>query len=62
LYNELESLTDSDINVIQHNKGKQEHLAYRGASIMAQSLEKGLWLSKADYDEQGPLIVHRKFL
>jgi len=57
LYNELKLLGDGHINIIQHD-GKQ---AYRGASMISKLLEKQLYLSRDEYNEHGPSIVHRKF-
>ncbi len=37
LFSELKCLTKSNINIIQYDKGGQEHLAHRGESILAQS-------------------------
>jgi hypothetical protein len=37
------------------------HSAWLGGSILGSlSVMSTMWISKADYDENGPLIVHRK--
>ena len=40
---------------------ERAHAAWLGGSILASlSVMKQMWISKAEYDENGPLIVHRK--
>ena len=39
----------------------EKYSAWVGGSIMATCLDnQSLWLSKEEYDEEGPSIVHRK--
>ena len=49
------------IKIIQDNPGFREHTAWVGGSIVAiLSVFKKWWISKQEYDETGPSIVHRK--
>ncbi|CAK8696029.1 unnamed protein product [Clavelina lepadiformis] len=56
----LPHLTESDIKV--HAYPKRQYATWRGAALMTSlHSSRGRWMTKADYDEYGPTIVHRKF-
>ena len=40
---------------------ERAHAAWLGASILGSlAVMQGMWITKEEYDENGPLIVHRK--
>lgn len=51
---------NTQVNVIAAPERK--YLSWIGASKFAASLSPGKWISKQDYDESGPSIVHHKYL
>jgi actin-related protein len=39
---------------------ERKHAAWIGGSILGSIMGAPMWISKAEYDESGPTIVHRK--
>ena len=61
----------ASLNVFQHKVAtlctqvlaipERKHAAWLGGSILGSlSVMPSMWISKEEYDENGPLIVHRK--
>eukprot|EP01130_Rhizamoeba_saxonica_P004856 TRINITY_DN1970_c0_g1_i1.p1 TRINITY_DN1970_c0_g1~~TRINITY_DN1970_c0_g1_i1.p1 ORF type:complete len:288 (-),score=28.29 TRINITY_DN1970_c0_g1_i1:47-910(-) len=57
LEQELKALTTTTINIIAPSN--RIHSAWIGGSYLAQNLHEH-WITKQEYDESGPSIVHRK--
>ena len=52
----------SDVRQV-HAPPERKHAAWLGGSILgALAVMDQMWISKEEYDENGPLIVHRKCL
>jgi hypothetical protein len=60
LNEELEKRKKHDINIFNYTEGGQEYLAFRGASILSTTLDQTTWISKQEYHDHGPTIVHKK--
>lgn len=58
---ELTSLAPSSMSVKVHAPPERKYSVWIGGSILASlSTFQQLWISKQEYDESGPSIVHRK--
>ena len=61
LKKELDSLAPDSMNVNIIATEDRNIIAWKGASMVAHNLDAhDLWISKQDYDEHGPSIIHRK--
>ena len=59
---ELTSLAPPTMNIKVIDQPERKHSAWIGGSILASSpLFQCMWVSKIQYDESGPSIVHRLF-
>lgn len=60
---ELSALAPSTVDVMSSPAQAPHHSAFIGASILTSlPTFKELWLSKKEYEEAGPSIVHTKFV
>lgn len=63
LQREITSLTPSGMKIKVIAPPERKCSTWIGGSILASlSTFQHMWISKADYDEFGPTIVHRKCL
>lgn len=63
LSSELQYLAPSTVKVKVIAPPDQKYLAWLGGSILASlSTFQQLWISKMEYDEVGPAIVHHRCL
>ncbi|GJP40591.1 hypothetical protein CLOM_g254 [Closterium sp. NIES-68] len=61
LTKEITQLAGTEVNVVAPHEQRQ-YSAWNGGSMLAAlSTFKETWISKSEYDESGPSIVHRKF-
>ena len=61
LEKEIKSLNPSAMHVQIVAPPARNHLVWLGGSILAsESTFSQKWISKSEYDESGPGIVHRK--
>ncbi len=58
---EITSLAPSSLNVKIDAPPEREYSAWIGGSILgSMATFQSMWISKQEYDESGPSIVHRK--
>jgi len=63
MQNELIALTPTDMKIKVMASPERKYMTWIGGSILAAlSTFQHMWISKAEYDEAGPSIVHRKCL
>lgn len=61
LHQEIEARISRFINVRVITSPDRKYAVWRGGSTLASlSTFSDLWITKEDYDEYGPQIVHRK--
>jgi actin-related protein len=61
VHKELTSLCPSSMKVKVIANPERKYSVWIGASILASlSTFQQMWISKEEYDESGPAIVHRK--
>ena len=61
LVSELSRSAPDGCTPLVHAIAERAHGAWLGGSILASlAVMPSMWISKEDYDENGPLIVHRK--
>ena len=63
LTNELQQLTTVNTKVKVVAQPERKYAVWIGGSILASlSTFQALWITRQEYDETGPAIVHRKCL
>ena len=61
LTNEMQALAPASINVKLVTPPERKYSVWIGGSILASlSTFTEMWISKDEYDDSGPRIVHRK--
>ena len=60
LAKELEALAPSSVSVKIVASPERKYSSWIGAALLARDNPKGMWVTKEEYEEQGPSIMHRK--
>jgi actin len=61
MYKELTALAPTTVKIKVIASPDRKYSVWRGGSTLASlSTFATMWVTKADYDETGPSIVHRK--
>ena len=57
---ELTALAPSTMKIKVVAPPERKYSAWIGGSMLSSLSVQGMWVSKGEYDESGPTIVHRK--
>jgi len=61
LYTEMKGLAPQTMKVKVIASPDRKYMVWKGGSTLSTlSTFKSMWISKADYDEHGESVVHRK--
>ena len=60
LNRDIKSLAPSGIDIVVKAPPERKHLAWIGGAILSSLDKFKMWVTRGDYDESGPSVVHKK--